>query len=99
MSEPSGCDPLRQPERRTAALAHTVRERREDLGLCQVELAVLAGCSERFVHTVEKGKPTLRLDKVLDILEVLGLDLELTPGGGRIRGQSSEMPETQKVEP
>ena len=95
MSESSGRDPLSQPERRTAALAHAVRERREDLGLRQVELAALAGCSERFVHTVENGKPTLRLDKVLDILQVLGLDFELTPGEGRIRRQSPEMPGTQ----
>lgn len=95
MSEPSGGDPLSQPQHRTAALAHTVRERREDLGLRQVELAALAGCSERFVHTVENGKPSLRLDKVLDVLEVLGLDLEVTAGGGRIRVQSPEMPETQ----
>jgi hypothetical protein len=39
----------------------------------------------RFVHTLEVGKDTVRLDKVLDVLEVLGLSLELTSGTGRIR--------------
>jgi HTH-type transcriptional regulator / antitoxin HipB len=67
------------------ALGRGVRDRRESLGLRQAELAELAGCSPRFVHTLETGKPTLRLDKVLDVLEVLGLDLLLAPGRGRIR--------------
>lgn len=94
MTKPRGRDPQTQPRRRMAALAKTVRKRRKDLGLRQAELAALAGCSERFVHTVENGKATLRLDKVLDILEVLGLDLEVTAGEGRIRGQSTEGSET-----
>ena len=49
--------------------------------LTQVELAELAGCSTRFVHTVEAGKPTLRLDAVLRLLATLGLRLELTGPG------------------
>lgn len=71
-------------EGRVAALAHVVRGRREELGLRQSELADLAGCSQRFVHTVENGKSSLRLDKVLDVLEVLGLDLLVAPGRGRV---------------
>lgn len=72
-------------EGRVADLAHAVRGRREELGLRQSELADLAGCSQRFVHTVENGKASLRLDKVLDVLEVLGLDLLMAPGRGRVR--------------
>lgn len=56
-------------------LADHVRKRRRALGLRQADLADLAGCSERFVHTVENGKTTLRLDKLLDVLDVLGLEL------------------------
>jgi hypothetical protein len=41
--------------------------------------------STRFVHTLEQGKPTLRLDKVLAVLGQLGLDLALEPGTGVIR--------------
>ncbi|HUF75130.1 MAG TPA: hypothetical protein VMM35_02585, partial [Longimicrobiales bacterium] len=55
---------------RVASLAAVVTRRRKELGLLQSELAALAGCSERFVHTVEHGKQTLRLDKLLDVLEV-----------------------------
>lgn len=65
-------------------LAQEVRRRRRDLGLRQAELAELAGCSQRFVHTVEHGKTSVRLDKLLDVLEVLGLGLTLVPGRGRI---------------
>lgn len=65
-------------------LAGAVRRRRKELGLRQAEVADLAGCSQRFVHTVEQGKPSLRLDKLLDVLEVLGLGLSLVPGRGEI---------------
>ncbi len=63
------------PHDRAATLGGAVRARRRRLGLRQEELADLAGCSERFVHTLETGKQTVRLDKVLDVLAVLGLDL------------------------
>lgn len=69
---------------RVKSLGEAVRQRRHELGLRQTELADLAGCSQRFVHTVEHGKPSLRLDKVLDLLEVLGLALLVVPGRGRI---------------
>jgi len=58
--------------RRVDRLAEAVRQRRTELGLRQADLAQLAGCSRRFVHTLEQGKSTLRLDKLLDVLEVLG---------------------------
>ncbi|MFT4839665.1 MAG: HTH-type transcriptional regulator/antitoxin HipB [Planctomycetota bacterium] len=63
-------------------LGHDLRHRRIALGLKQVELAELAGCSTRFVHTAEAGKATVRLDKVLALLRVLGLRLRLEPSGG-----------------
>lgn len=69
---------------RVQPLGDAVRRRRRELGLRQTELADLAGCSQRFVHTVEHGKPSLQLDKVLDILDVLGLALLVVPGRGRI---------------
>jgi y4mF family transcriptional regulator len=62
-----------------------IRRRRLELGLRQDELAALANVSTRFVHTLEQGKPTLRLDKVLAVLGQLGLDLVVEPGTGVIR--------------
>ena len=76
--------------RRVDRLAEAVRQRRAELGLRQADLAQLGGCSRRFVHTLEQGKSTLRLDKLLDVLEVLGLGLSVVPGQGRI--ESTEPP-------
>jgi len=61
-------------------LGLALRRRREAMGLNQVDLAELAGCSTRFVHTVEAGKGTLRLDKLSAVLRVLGLRFRLELG-------------------
>ncbi|MBM4061122.1 MAG: helix-turn-helix domain-containing protein [Planctomycetes bacterium] len=61
-------------------LGAAVRERRRALGLKQVELAELARCSTRFVHMVEAGKTTVRLDKLLALLGILGLGLQVARG-------------------
>ena len=67
---------------RASEIGAFVRSRRRKLGLKQTELAELAGCSARFVHTVEAGKTTVRLDKLLDVLDVLGLELVVTGPNG-----------------
>lgn len=70
---------------RSSTIAAAVRARRQALDLTQEELAELATCSTRFVHMVEAGKPSVRLDKLLDLLDALGLHLEITARqGGRI---------------
>lgn len=57
-----------------------IRKQRKSLGLTQSELAELAGCGEAFLHLLEHGKATVRIDKVLDVLNVLGLQLRLELG-------------------
>jgi len=80
-----------RPDRsRVRALAAAARRRRAELDLRQAEVADLAGCSARFLHTLEHGKPSLRLDKVLDVLEVLGLGLAVVPGRGRIEPSTGD---------
>ena len=74
----------------TTTLAQAVRERREQLSLGQAELAELAACSTRFVHTLEAGKPTVRIDKLLDVLHVLGLRLTVVAPGRDARLQGSQ---------
>jgi len=56
-------------------IAQAVVRRRKALRLTQEGLADLAGCSPRFVRSLEAGKRTVRLDKLLSVLEVLGLEL------------------------
>ena len=60
-------------------LAHQVRARRKSLGLTQDELAELAGASARFVRALEGGKATVRLDKLVAVLDTLGLELSARP--------------------
>ena len=74
----------------TGALARAVRTRRAALGLRQEELAELAGCSDKFVWSLEHDKPTAQLTKVLDVLRVLGLGLAVVPGSGTVVDDSEK---------
>jgi y4mF family transcriptional regulator len=61
-----------------------VRSRRRQLRLRQDELADLAGVSERFVYSLENGKQSVQLDKVIAVLSALGLHLELHRGAADV---------------
>lgn len=52
-----------------------VRKRRKAAGLLQAEMAEKAGVGLRFVRELEQGKPTLRMDKVNQILKLFGCEL------------------------
>ncbi|MHB1087180.1 MAG: helix-turn-helix domain-containing protein [Acidimicrobiales bacterium] len=56
-------------------MGQEVRRRRRELHLNQEELADLAGVSPSLVRFIEHNKPTLRLDKVTEVLNVLGLEM------------------------
>jgi y4mF family transcriptional regulator len=62
------------------ALGRAVRARRRGLRLTQQQLGELAGCGVAFLYELETGKATVRLDKVLAVLSVLGLSLRVTEG-------------------
>ena len=65
-------------------LGAAVRERRERVGWSQQSLADAAGVTREWVVRFEGGKATVRLDRVFDVLTVLGLGVELvarTDGG------------------
>lgn len=55
-----------------------VRSKRKEDGLTLVEASGLLNVNYRFLSDLENGKPTVRLDKVLQVLAGLGLELELT---------------------
>jgi len=59
------------------SLGSQIRMRRRALKLTQQELADLAEVSSHFVLDVEKGRESIRLDKLTKVLKVLGLNLEL----------------------
>ena len=58
-------------------LAEQIRARRDALALTQQDLADLAGCSPRFIGALETGKPSVRLDKLVDVLDALGLEFRV----------------------
>lgn len=58
-------------------VAEGIRRRRHELALTQKDVAEIAGCHWTFVSDLEREKPTVRLDKLLDVLQAVGYDLEL----------------------
>jgi len=65
----------------TAALGKIVAAQRKAQGLTQVELAMLGQVGPRFVGDLERGKGTVQCDKVLHILNLLGLDVHVMERG------------------
>jgi HTH-type transcriptional regulator/antitoxin HipB len=61
-------------------LGLAIRRQRKLLKLTQEELGRFAGCGALFIHDLEKGKATVRFNKVIDVIKVLGLQLTLEPG-------------------
>lgn len=54
-----------------------IQELRKKTGLTQEEFSKRAGVGLRFLRELEQGKPSVRLDKVNQVLEFLGHHLEL----------------------
>ena len=52
-----------------------VKKKRKFLGLTQEELALKAGVGLRFIRELERGKPTLQMDKVNQVLKLFGYEL------------------------
>lgn len=58
-------------------LAKEVRNRRKERKLSQQALADLAGVSLNFIKAIEKGKTNIRLDLLLRVLDLFGVELEV----------------------
>lgn len=65
--------PIYSPQDLGLAIWRTRRAMR----LTQAEVALAAGVGLRFVVELEAGKSTVRLDKVLQVLQALGASLQL----------------------
>ena len=61
-------------------LGATIRKERKSKSLSQQELGDLAGTGLNFVSQIERGKETVRFDKLLALLRVLGLELIVSRG-------------------
>ena len=62
----------------TEDIGQLVRTVRKKLGVTQSDLALTAGTGLRFIIELEKGKATCQIGKVLQVLQVLGIQLHLT---------------------
>jgi HTH-type transcriptional regulator/antitoxin HipB len=63
-------------------LGQAARAARKRLGLTQPQLALAAGVGVRFIVELEAGKPTLRLETILRVLNALGGVLTLNGMNG-----------------
>jgi len=79
--------PLAATIRHSEELGRLVRQLRTEQGLLQADLAGLAGTGNRFIVDMERGKPTLQLQKVLDVLDLMGLEVVVRRKGGRHRAE------------
>lgn len=59
-------------------IGNFIKEERKKAGLTQEEFAMRSGLGLRFVRELERGKETVRLDKVNQALAMFGM--EAVPG-------------------
>jgi HTH-type transcriptional regulator/antitoxin HipB len=74
------------PVRSSADLGALLRAHRKLQALTQLDIAGLGNTGNRFVVELENGKPTVQLQKVLDLVDLLGLELVLRPKHGSSGG-------------
>ena len=64
---------IRSPQQ----LGDALRAARKQLRLTQPQIALAAGVGVRFIVDLEAGKPTLRLENVLRVIDALGGEIQL----------------------
>lgn len=60
-------------------LSQSIKDLRKEYKLTQEELAYKCGVGLRFVRELEQGKPTVRLDKVNQVLSLFDMELGVVP--------------------
>ncbi len=69
--------------RSSEELGALIRNQRKHLALKQTDIAGLGNTGNRFIVELENGKPTVQLQKVLDVMDLLGLELVVRTKVGR----------------
>ena len=65
----------------TKHLGQIIRKKRKDLGLTQKEVSDLCNTGNRFISELENGKTTVQFEKVLKIINALGLEVQIVQKG------------------
>lgn len=59
----------------SVSLGKAIRERRKELNYTQAYLAEFTGLSVTFISDVERGKKTAEIEKIIQLLHILGMDV------------------------
>ncbi|MBI1891401.1 MAG: helix-turn-helix transcriptional regulator [Burkholderiales bacterium] len=81
--KPSENIPLFAQIRTSQELGQFVKQYRTSQKILQADIVGLANTGNRFIVDLEKGKPTLQLQKVLDVLDLIGLEVIVRRKGAK----------------
>jgi HTH-type transcriptional regulator/antitoxin HipB len=59
-------------------LGNAVRARRRELNLTQEDIAGVVAVNRRVIGELERGKGTVQLQIAMEVVRVLGMDIELS---------------------
>ena len=62
-------------------IGHEIKARRKQLGYTQTFLAQYAGVSTSFLSELENGKETIQINKLMLVLNLLGMDFCISRRG------------------
>lgn len=71
---------MKKLEQHIQELGQLIKKQRNQKNLSQTQLAHLAGVSLNLVSQIEAGKPRVQFVKLLQVLQVLGLQLKIELG-------------------
>lgn len=66
-----------------AELGSLVKAVRKAQGMTQIDVAGLGGRGNRFIVDLEKGKETVQMQKAMDVLALLGLEMVIRKKGSQ----------------
>ncbi len=63
------------------AIGAIIRARRKELGYTQEQIAAMSNCSPRLIGEIERGRGSVGIQRVLDLVTNLGIDIFLRKRG------------------
>ena len=78
-----------------ATVGIRIKDRRDELGWTQDDLATKANISKSFISDLENGKRSVGADKLLDIARALSLSLDFLMTGKDAKKKSIQEPEKE----
>ncbi|MCD8361405.1 MAG: helix-turn-helix domain-containing protein [Lachnospiraceae bacterium] len=63
------------------SFGEAIRKRRKELHYTQSYLSACTGLSITFISDLERGKPSIQLEKAIQLVNILGMDLLIEKRG------------------